>query len=226
MVDQRVRAELEVAARPGGDNVRQQHALALAALEVARQGPDPDRPRAVLVVDELMAQLSTSGDKKPLLESQRQLPADGDRTGLAVVRLIAEVHVVLHPLEVGQARTPVPAAGPQLFPTVVVLGLTAERDGGVDRAAAADDLAAGEVEAKRGVVVVPVVVGNPAAQAQVTDVVGNGIAGVRPCLQEEHAQPGILGQPAGHNAAPAARTDDDDVVLLGHISSLLPEPQG
>jgi hypothetical protein len=70
VVDQRVRAELEVAARPGGGNVCQQHALALAALEIARQGPDPDRPGAVLVVDELMAQLPTSGDKKPLLGAQ------------------------------------------------------------------------------------------------------------------------------------------------------------
>ena len=172
-----------------------------------------------------MAQLPTGGDKELLLGPQGQLPADADRTGVAVVRLIAEVQVIFHPFEVRQARAPVPAPGPQFLPAVVVLRLAAQGDGRVYGAAAADDLAAGEVEAKGGIVVVPVVVGHPAAQAHVADLVGYRIAGVRPRLQEEHPQLRILGQPAGDHAASAARTNNDDVVRLGH-GFIPPERQG
>ena len=172
-----------------------------------------------------MAQLLAGGDEELFLRPQRQLPADRDRTGVAVVGLVAEVEVVLHALEVGQAGAPVPAAGTQLHPAVVILGLAAESDGGVDGAASPDHLAAGQVEPEVGIVVVPVVGGDAAAKADVEDLVGHVLAWVGSRLKQQHAQRRILGQPAGDDAAPAARADHDDVEVVRHNSLLGPERQ-
>ena len=134
------------------------------------------------------------------------LPAqDGDRAALAV-EVSALVLVVLERAEVGQALLPGPAvvAG-HLGPAVVVAGCAADRDAGVDRGGAADQLAAryrllaaGHERAAKA----PVVAGR-GWFVDAGDVFGQRLDGreVGARFEQQHRSLGVLTEPGGEHGA-------------------------
>ena len=117
-------------------------ALADAVLEVAWDRAGAEATGLVEVFQACMAQLLASGHKGHLRFPKRQLTYDVDGPAPAVVGAIAKVGIVLQAAEIREHALPVPAAGAELGPTIVVGRLAAKRDGGVDGAATPDDAAA------------------------------------------------------------------------------------
>ena len=127
--------------------------------------------------------------------------------------------MILEPPECRQHVVPAPAAKAKLAPVVVVGGLSAHRDHGVDGGGAADHLAAGigqraAVEAGFGLGPEHPVRTRIADREQVADrdvepdpvVVAAG-------LQDQHAVRRIGRQPVGDDTAGGARADDDIVEI-------------
>ena len=151
----------------------------------------------------------------------RPFAADGVRFALAQ-------EVIFVPLEKRQHVVPAPAGKPELAPMVVIGGLAAHIDHGVDRGRAADHLAARIVQAA------PV---QPRLRLGLEHPVGARIAdreqvadrNVKPDpivaaarFEHEHALVGIGGKPVGEQAAGRAGADNDVIVFardrLGHIA--------
>ena len=141
-------------------------------------------------------------------------PAAADAVMLAFAQ-----KVIFEPAERGQHVVITPAGQAELAPVVVIGGLSAHRDHGVDGGGAADHLAAGigqraAVEAGFGL--------GPEHPVRTRIADGEEIADrdVKPDpvvvaagLQDQHAVIGIGRQPVGDDAAGGARADDDIVEI-------------
>ena len=141
---------------------------------------------------------------------------DRDRPALAM-QLRGAVLVVLHAPEIGEHVAPAPARRAHVAPVVVVGGLAADVDEGVDRGGPAEHLA-------------PRHRYRPAAQARLglggvhpvdrRVVEGLGVADRRldpeapigrPGLDQRNLEPAIGGEPRGHRRAGRSPADDDVV---------------
>ena len=127
--------------------------------------------------------------------------------------------MVLVLAEVRQHVVPAPAGKPKLAPMVVVGGLAAHVDHGVDRGRAADHLAARIVQAAAVEALLGLGLEHP-VRARIAD--GEQVADrdVEPDpvvaaagFQQQHALARVGGQPVRQHAAGRARADDDVVVV-------------
>ena len=150
--------------------------------------------------------------------------ADGDRPGVAVERIRAEVEVVLELDEVGKHVLPAPARVAEGGPAVEVEWRSSNGDAAVHHRRAADELAPSEAHAvavrERLVPVAPVQLGDPGGepvlaaadheqrrQLLLVREVGAG-------LEEQHPPILVLGEPDCDDTAARARAYDDDVEVL------------
>src|SRR5205085_9018158 len=141
-----------------------------------------------------------------------------DLQGTVAAVVFARAALVrLGPDEVRQHALPVPAAVAGRCPGVVILALAADVDEAVDRARAAERLAAGPVDAPAvhvgiGVGVVAPVDAVAPHRLAVADRQMDPRRGVaRTGFEEEDADGGIFAQPGRENAAGRPRADDDVV---------------
>ena len=134
----------------------------------------------------------------------------------AVMLGVAE-EMIVEPLEDRADIVPAPAGEPELAPVIVVLRLTAHRDHGVDRRAAADHLAAGVFQAAPVQARLLLGFEHP-VRPRIAD--GKQIAhrNVEPDpvvpaagFQEQHARTGVRRETIGQHTAGGARADDDVV---------------
>ena len=137
------------------------------------------------------------------------------------VEIVSAALVVLGFAEVRQHVIVAPAGIAELAPVIEVLGLTADVDQSVDRARAAerlaarrDDVAAVTLRLRLGLVA-PVVtpVGEQLAVAERNVQPWMAVSGTR--LQQQHAMPSGCGQPVRQDAAGAAGAHDDVIVGSG-----------
>ena len=118
----------------------------------------------------------------------------------AAVVVAAEVEVALEPAERRQARVEAPLGQPERGPLVVVLGLAAQRDAGIDRRRAAHHAPARQRRQERSrarlVPVAPVVRRHRVARSVAQ--IGGQLAGqvVRSRLEQQHLAIAARGEPA------------------------------
>jgi hypothetical protein len=156
----------------------------------------------------------------------------GDRERAAfAVELVADALLVLGALEIGQYVVKRPASIAELTPMVEILGLAADIDHAVDRAGAAQHLAARPINlASAGVglgLVAPVDrrVGKGLAEAKRDVDPAIGVVAAR--FEQQDACVAVLGEARGDRASGRAGADDDEigldcVALRGHAP--LPHP--
>ncbi len=150
------------------------------------------------------------------------------------VRRAGPEEVILVALEQRQHVVPAPAGEPELAPVIVIGGLAAHVDHGVDGRAAADHLAARVGQAAAVEALLRLGAEHPVG-ARIAD--GEQIAdrNVEPDpivaaagLEQQHAHAGIGGEPVGQQAAGRAGADDDVVELAldlrRHARPSLPGP--
>ena len=189
-----------------------------AALLVDVEGADAFVVAAVEVGDGFDAGLFGGGaegiEQVPAHPRRRDVPFAADR-----VRLAFAEEMIFVALEIRQHVVPAPAAQAELAPVIVVGGLAAHIDHGVDRRRAADHLAARIIEAAAVEALFGLGLKTPVG-ARIAD--GEQIAdrNVKPDpvvaaagFENEHALAGVGGQPIGQNAAGRAGADDDVVVF-------------
>jgi len=141
------------------------------------------------------------------------------------VEVVAAAFVVLRLLEERQHVVVAPALVAELAPMIVVPGVAADIEHGVDRGGAAQRLAARPVHAPvvamflRHRLVAPVVRRLVAEAGEARrHLEHEGVVG-RPGLEDQDVEHKILGEAVGDGAAGRAGTDDDVVVGPGHFSS-------
>jgi len=142
---------------------------------------------------------------------------------VAGVQRIAAARVAFRTPEVGQHVRPVPVVGALRRPAVVVLGHTADVAHGIDRAGAAEHLAArppdhpvAELGFGNGVVV-PVDAPVAGDLGQSGRHVDEGMPVAPAGLQQQHPASRVFGQAVGKHAAGRTRADDDVVVGVAHV---------
>ena len=178
------------------------------------------------VVDVLVVFEADLGAGLDQLLAQRRFVrgARGQERPAGAVELVLAALPVLGPLEIGQYVVPRPAAVAELAPMIEILGLAAHVDHAVDRAGAAQHLAAGIKD--RAVVDAGIGLGDVApGQGLVVeqfDVAGRDVdqrVAVGPARLDQH-DPGrrVLRQPVGQDAAGGAGADDNVIRL--HASPL------
>ena len=151
-----------------------------------------------------------------------------DRPGIAVIRTVAEVEILLHPPQVRQHVGVRPPRAPSGCPAVVVVGHRPNGDHPVDRRRPAGAptaqvrahlLPSGpprpeslphEVSARVGVQRPPEVQAPQLARG-----VGRPPVGAR--LEHEHVASGVLAEPAGDDAAGRSGADDEPLRFHGHL---------
>ncbi|MND87725.1 hypothetical protein D3C80_797330 [compost metagenome] len=127
--------------------------------------------------------------------------------------------VAFHLLEIGQHVTPAPALVALLFPGIVVLGLAADIDQSIDRAATAEGLAAGPVDRpavqlRHRLGVERPVVGRVEHGLAIADrQVDPEMPIIGPGLQQQHAVLLVLAETGSERATGGARAHYDVVVL-------------
>ena len=193
-------------------DVERARALVVAGIEI-RDAPDAG----------LLGRLAERIEDVPAHPRRRdpQLAADG-------VMIARPQKMMLMPFEERQHVVGAPAGKPELAPMVVVGGLAAHIDHGVDGGGAADHLAARIIEAAAVEPLLRLGLEHP-VRARIAD--GEQVADrdmepnpiVPPAgLEQQHAAICVGGEPVGQHAAGGAGADDDVVVLafqrcwLGH----------
>src|ERR1700730_1649081 len=189
-----------------------------AALLVDVEGADAFVVAAVEVGNGFDAGLFGGGAKGieqvPAHPRRRHVPLAADR-----VRLAFAEEMIFVALEIRQHVVPAPAAQAELAPVIVVGGLAAHIDHGVDRRRAADHLAARIIEAAAVEAFLWLGLKTPVG-ARIAD--GEQIAdrNVKPDpvvaaagFENEHALAGVGRELIGQNAAGRARAGDDVVVF-------------
>ena len=199
-------------------------------MDIPVEGRETLLPVAVDVVGQLIAGLLRSSEERaeqrvvgwPALERQRTtVAAEGvvGRSGEAV----------LHPLEVGQAVGVVPGLHARIRrPALVVERVAALEDHPVDARRAAQDPAAGVVDAptahrRLGLrLVAPVVEARPDRERERRGHVDEDVEAMvaAPGLEDEDARPAVRREPVGEAGARGAAADDDDVVASHHAAAL------
>jgi hypothetical protein len=172
----------------------------------------------VEIADRLDARLGGSGAKR--LEQRPSHPRRLDPPFAADAMISARPEeIILMALETGQHVVPSPAGEAELAPVIVVGGLAAHIDHGVDGGRAADHLAAGIVQAAAVEAVLRLGLEHP-VRTRIAD--GEEIADrdvvpdpiVAPAgLQQQHARIRPGRQPVRQHAAGRAGADDDIVVI-------------
>ena len=216
----RVGHDTQVVAALGRPEVGARRAVppapALGGLDVAHA----HLRRCVDVLAEGHARLDAGLDQDAGERMQRADVGDGKRPARAPV-LVGAALEVFQAAEIGEHVLEVPAAAAERRPAVIVLGRTPHVGGGVDRAGAAQHLAA------RHVILAPAAGGiglghEAPVVARVGDAVEHGArrhqddhAAVRAAgLQQQHPVAPVFREPRGDHAAAGARADDDIVRLM------------
>ena len=150
---------------------------------------------------------------------QGRLPAMvGDFQRPAAVELVGAALLVLGALEIGQDRIVVPALAAALAPFVVISRIAAHVHHAVDRAGAAQDLAArlvhdAAVEFGLGLAVEHPVDARIVERLVVAERdVDPGIAVLGPGLEQQHAVAAVLAEASGHGTAGRAGSGHDEIV--------------
>ncbi len=228
--------DAQVGARPGRVEVGPGGRPAAAPVDVAVEPGEALLPVAVDVVGQREARLLGGLEEHPeervggrtALQQQRAVVAAPGVPG----RPAGVVEAGLHPLEVRQAVQVVPRLEAGVGrPALEVHRVAALEDHPVDRAAAAEDLAARVVDppvvhVRLGIgLVLPVVEPVADRERQRRGHVHQRVeAGVRvPRLEDEHRRARVRAQPVGQRTARRATADDDVVVALplpAHRASL------
>ena len=147
---------------------------------------------------------------------------DGDGSSGAAQRALA-VRAVLELPEVRQHVAPAPARIAERFPSVVVLGLAAHEDHGVDRARAAEELAARPVAGPSGERGLGLGAVHP-VDARLEEALAVADRHLHPetlvaaaRFEQQHAVASARGQPVGEHAARGARAHDDVIECVQHF---------
>ena len=198
---------------------------------------DVEDARALVVAGVEIGDRLDAGLAGGVAESVEDVPAHARRLDAPFaadrVRVAGAEEMILVPPEERQHVVPAPAGKPELAPVIVVGGLTAHIDHGVDGGGAADHLAAGIVEAAAVEPFLRLGLEHP-VRARIAD--GEEIADrdVEPDpvvhaagFEQQHAHSGVGGKSIRQHAAGRARADDDVVVFAfdrrcgGHAISTL-----
>ena len=225
--DQRLghRALLDHKVRPRARRVEIAIGRALAAALGDRHLRHADAFLGLAVLVGIEGQADALGGRDHLLQ-QRHLVARrvGDaQHAVAAAELVGAAVVALHALEDRQHVLVAPAAIAELRPVVVVLRLAADIDHAVDRARAAQHLAARHVDAPPARALVRLRRVAP-VDRRIVDHLGDADRHARPeevrafgaRLQQQHAIGAALRQPAGDHRAGRPCTDDD--VVIGSVA--------
>ena len=220
----RALVDREVPPRARRVEIAEGGALAAALGDRHLRHADAFLRRAVLVG--IVGQADLLGGRDHHLE-QRHLVARrvGDpQHAVAAAELVRAAVEAFHPLEDRQHVLVAPAAVAELRPVVVVLRLAADEDHAVDRARAAQHLAARHLDAPPARALVRLRRVAPVDRG-IVDHLGDADRHARPeearalgaGLEQQHPVGAAFRQPAGDHGARRARTDDD-VVISGFAS--------
>jgi hypothetical protein len=218
--DERPRAHLEVRAAQHGVEVRTRGAQPTAAVDVAVEAREALLLVAVDVGGELVPGL-LHGREERLAERVRRRPALEDERPAAAAPLVGAGEAGLHPLEVREAVRVVPLLESRLArPALVVHRVAALEDHPVDRARAAEHLAARVVDAppvhqRLGLgLVAPVVEAVAERDRQRGGHVDREVElpVAPPGLEHEHPHRRISAEPISKSAARRASADDHKVI--------------
>ncbi len=215
-LDERVAAHLEVRPRHRRMEVRARRAQAAAAVDRPVELREALLPVAVHVVGERIARLLHRVEERVEERRRRRSALEHERP-LAAAPLVGAGEAALHPLEVRQAVGVVPRGHARVgAPALVVERVAALEDHPVDRARAAEHLAARVVDpppvhVRLGLRLVPPVVALvPDRERERGRHVDEDVpeAVVAPRLEDEHARRGVLGQPRRERRPGRAAADD------------------
>ena len=230
---QRPLLDRQVRPRAGRVEIAVGRALAAALGDRHLRHADAFLGLAVLVGIEGQADLFRRRDH---LLQERHLVARrvGDaQQSVAAAEPVGAALVALHALEDRQHVLVAPAAIAELGPVVVVLGLAADIDHAVDRARAAQHLAAGNFDAPAARALVRLRRVAP-VDGGIVDHLGDAdrharpeeVRALGPGLEQQHPMGAALGQPAGDHRPGRTGTDDDVVIGLVARHGVRPPPRG
>ncbi len=169
------------------------------------------------------AELGPGGEEGLADREGRAGLADAEGAVFPVVAVVVGV-VRFRLAEVGQDILIAPAGAAHLAPVVIVLRIAAGVELRVDRGAAADHLGLGVADGHP--LHVPLRHGVPApapdALRHLREACGQVVERVpvaAPGLEEEDLCGGVLAEPRGKDAARGSATDDDVVMVFGHLGA-------
>ncbi len=224
--DLRERHHVEVGPAHHRVQVRARGGEPPAAVHVAVEGGEALLPVAVDVVGERVAGLLHGGEERVVERPLGRAALEHERPVLAAERVVRPGRQAgLHPLEVGQAVRVVPALHARVArPALVVERVAALEDHPVDRARAAEHLAARVVDPPpvhvrlRLGLVAPVVEAAADREGQRRRHVDEDVPErVRaPRLEHQHGGGRVGREAVGQHAAGRPAADDDVVVAVAH----------